>query len=140
MNELKQKILAKMNEPSLASSAPVTPANRPWVRYVVAWADAELTIWFATFKTSRKVKQIRENPEVHLALGVNDVLKAASWIQVQGRADILEDAETKKAKWYGMLEPLFKGPEDPNYVVCRVKPYRIEYYTMNQPKPEVWEA
>ena len=140
MNDLKQKILAKMNEPTLAALATVMQEDRPWVRYVVARADDNLTIWFATFKKSRKVKQIQQHPEVHLVLGVNDVLKAASWVQVQGRAQILEDAATKKSKWYSMLEPIFNGPEDPNYVVCKVEPYRIEYYTMNQQKPEVWEA
>jgi general stress protein 26 len=137
MNDLKQKILDKMKDPTLAAFATVTEDNRPWVRYVVAWADDQLSIWFATFKTSRKVKQIQANPHVHLALGVTDLAMAASWIQVQGQADILEDADTKKRIWYDMLEAIFNGPEDPNYVVCRIKPYRIEYYTMNRKNPEV---
>ena len=139
MNDLKQKILDKMKDPTLASFATVTEDNRPWVRYVVAWADDQLSIWFATFKSSRKVKQIEANPDVHLTLGVTDLAKAASWIQVQGQAHILEDADTKKRTWYDMLEAIFNGPEDPNYVVCRVKPYRIEYYTMNRKMPEVLE-
>jgi len=139
MNDLKQKILAKMNDHTLASFATITEDGAPWVRYVVIKADEQLNIWFATFKNSRKIKHITKNPEVHLGLGVTD-MAAASWMQVQGRATILEDAETKKAVWYDMLEPVFKGPEDPNLVVCKVTPYRIEYYAMNSPSPEVWEA
>lgn len=140
MNDLKQKILDKMSELTLASFATVTEDGKPWARYVVVKADENLNIWFATFKSSRKVGQIFANPHVYLLLGVDDLPKAASWIQVQGRAEILEDAETKKNVWYNMLEPMFSGPDDPNYVVCKVTPSRIEYYVMNRQQPEVWEA
>ena len=140
MDHLKNKILDKMKGLTLASFATVTEDGKPWVRYVVVKADENLNIWFATFKTSRKVRQITENPDVHLLLGVNDLPSAASWIQIQGRAQILDDADTKNAVWYSMLEPMFTGPNDPNYNVCKVTPYRIEFYTMNRQQPEVWQA
>lgn len=140
MSEIREKILATMNDYTLASFVTVTAENLPWTRYVVVKADDQMNIWFATFKESRKVNQIARSPEVHLVLGVTDMSKAVSWIQVQGTAEILEDADSKKAVWYDMLEPMFNGPEDPNYVVCKVRPYRIEYYTMNQRLPKVWKA
>ena len=140
MNELESKILSKMGHHTLASFATITEDGKPWSRYVVVKADDQLNIWFATFNGSRKTLHIAANGEVHLVLGVEDMLKAASWMQIQGRAEILTDAETKKAVWYDMLNTIFKGPDDPNYVVCKVVPYRIEYYTMNQPDHEVWEA
>ena len=140
MDHLKDKILEKMKGLTLASFATVTEDGKPWVRYVAVKADENLDIWFATFNTSRKVRQIAANPDVHLVLGVTDLPSAASWIQIQGRAQILDDAETKNAVWYSMLEPMFSGPDDPNYTVCKVTPYRIELYTMNRRQPEVWEA
>ena len=140
MSELKEKIISTMKQHTLAALATVTADNQPWTRYVVVRADDQMDIWFATFKGSRKVAQIVRNPEVHLVLGVTDMKSAVSWIQVQGKAEILEDHQSKKAVWYDMLEPVFKGPEDPSYVVCKVRPYRIEYYTMNKRKPEIWEA
>ena len=140
MDELKKKILDKMRELTLASLATVTEDGKPWARYVVVKADENMNIWFATFKTSRKVRQISANPDVHLLLGVTDLPKAASWVQIQGRAEILDDAKTKNAVWYSMLEPMFSGPDDPNYRVCKVTPYRIEYFAMNRQQPEVWEA
>ena len=140
MDDLKTKILDKMKELTLASFATVTEDGKPWVRYVVVKADENLNIWFATFKSSRKTRQISANPEVHLVLGVSDLPAAASWVQVQGRAEMLEDSETKNAVWYSMLEPMFTGPDDPNYIVCKVTPYRIEYYTMNRRTPDIWEA
>ena len=140
MSTLKEKILDKMKEYTLASFATVTEDGKPWTRYVVVKADEELNIWFATFQNSRKTLQIAKNPEVHLTLGVNDPQTAVSWLQAQGRAQLFEDAETKNAVWYDMLSSIFTGPDDPNYVVCKVKPYRIEYYMMNMPNPEVWEG
>ena len=140
MNDLKSKILEKMKAPTLASFASITTDGKPWARYVVVKADDDMNIWFATFKGSRKVQHIDQNREIHLLLGVEDMLSAVSWLQIQGRAEILEDAATKNAVWYDMLETIFTGPDDPNYVVCKVIPYRVEYFTMNQREPEVWEA
>ena len=140
MSDLKAKILEKMKEHTLASFATLTEDAKPWTRYVVINADDQMNIWFATFKGSRKVRQIGDNPEVHLTLGVGDMTHAVSWLQIQGRAEIFDDAETKKTVWYDMLEPIFTGPDDPNYVVCKVAPYRIEYYAMNKKEPEIWEA
>ena len=140
MSDLKAKILEKMKTHTLASFATVTDERKPWTRYVVISADDQMNIWFATFKGSRKVNQIAANSEVHLTLGVEDMQKAVSWLQVEGRAEIFEDIETKKSIWYDMLEPIFSGPDDPNYVVCKVAPYRIEYYTMNKKEPDIWQA
>ena len=97
MYELKQKILAKISRPTLSTLATITEDGKPWVRYVTPMADENLIIWMATFVDSRKVAQIRKNPEVHLATGVTDMETAESYLQVQGRAQILTDAETKKA-------------------------------------------
>ena len=140
MNKLNQKILQKMNEHTLASFATISDDGKPWTRYVVVKADDQMNIWFATFKNSRKVHQIAKNPDVHLVLGVTDPQTAVSWLQVQGRAEILGDDETKNLVWYDLLSSIFSGPDDPNYVVCKVTPSRIEYYTMNVPQPEIWQA
>lgn len=140
MDELKEKILDKLSTHTLASFATVTPEGAPWVRYVVVKADQDLNIWFATFKGSRKTAHIAKNPEVHLVLGVAEMAKADTWLQVQGTAELLDDAATRQSVWYEMLEPIFSGPEDPNYVVCKVTPRRIEHYAMNKRQPEVWEA
>jgi general stress protein 26 len=45
----------------------------PEKRYCTPMADENLTIWMATFVNSRKVAQIRKNPEVHLTNGVTDM-------------------------------------------------------------------
>jgi general stress protein 26 len=137
---LKEKILAKLTGPTLCALATVTEDGKPWVRYMILSADQHLTMWGATFAGFRKVAQIRRNPEVHLTTGAKDLETAQSYLQIQARAEILTDAETKKAFWNDYLKNIFSGPDDPNYVVLRITPYRIEYCKMDRSPAEVWEA
>jgi general stress protein 26 len=139
MSELKKKILAKIDRPTLSALATITEDGKPWVRYVTPMADENLNIWMATFAQSRKVGQIAKNPEVHLTVGVTTMETAESYLQVQGRAEILNDDATKKAVWNDHLKGIFSGPDDPNYCVCKITPYRIEYQGMGPVPPEVWE-
>ncbi|MBK5100370.1 MAG: pyridoxamine 5'-phosphate oxidase family protein [Desulfobacteraceae bacterium] len=139
MSELKKKILAKIDRPTLSALATITEDGKPWVRYVTPMADENLNIWMATFAQSRKVGQIAKNPEVHLTVGVTTMETAESYLQVQGRAEILSDDATKKAVWNDHLKGIFSGPDDPNYCVCKITPYRIEYQGMGPVPPEVWE-
>jgi general stress protein 26 len=140
MANLKERIAAKLKQSALFTLATVTEEGKPWVRYVTPFADENLTIWMATFVNSRKVAQIRRNPEVHLTTGVTSMENAESYLQIQGRAEILTDEKTKKAVWFDRLKGIFSGPGDPNYCVCKITPYRIEYQGMGMVPPEVWEA
>lgn len=137
---LKEKILAKLTGPTLCALATVTEDGKPWVRYVMLSADEHLTLWGATFAGFRKVAHIRKNPEVHLVTGAKDMETAESYLQIQARAEILTDAAAKKAMWNDYLKNIFSGPDDPNYVVCKISPYRIEYCKMDRSPAEVWEA
>jgi general stress protein 26 len=139
MSTLKEKILAKVKGPTLSALATVTENGKPWVRYVTPFVDKDLTFWMATFIHSRKIAQIRKNPEVHLTVGITDVETAESYLQVEGKAEILTDAKAKKAVWFDQLKDIFSGPDDPNYCVCKITPYRIEYKTMDMEPPAVWE-
>jgi general stress protein 26 len=137
---LKEKILAKLTGPTLCAVATVTEDGKPWVRYMILSADEHLTIWGATFASFRKVGEIRKNPEVHLTTGAKDMETAETYLQIQARAEILTDAAAKKAMWNDYLKNIFSGPDDPNYVVCRITPYRIEYCKMDRSPAEVWVA
>jgi len=140
MSELKAKILAKMNAPTLASFATLTEDGKPWVRYVTPLADQDMVIRFATFIASRKVAQVKKNPEVHLTLGVTDPMTAQSYIQVQGKAQIKTDQASREKVWFDRLKAYFQGPDDPNLAVVEITPYRIEFMDMGSVEPQVWEA
>ena len=140
MSDLKARIRGKMLQPTLSVLATITEDGKPWVRYVTPVMDDNLVIRLATFLPSRKVAHIRHNPEVHLATGVTSPETAESYLQVQGRASIKTDPDAKKAFWSDQFKRYFSGPDDPNYCVCEIVPYRIEYMSMTAMIPEVWEA
>ena len=83
MSDLKEKILEKMKNHTLASLVTIAEDGRPWTRYVVVKADDQLNIWIAIFKNSRNTLHVAKNPEVHLTLGVSDPQTAVSWLQIQ---------------------------------------------------------
>jgi len=140
MSELKQKIFQILGQPRLAGLATLTEEGRPWVRYVVALADESLTVRVATYMGSRKVAHIRKNPEVHLIAGADGLGSTESYLQVQARAEVSTDPEVKKAFWQEDFEAYFQGPEDPEYCVLIIRPYRIEHWSMEIEAPEVWEG
>ena len=140
MSELKAKIHQVIQEPTLAVLSTLSEKGLPWARYVMVQADEDLLIRFSTFRQSRKVAQIAKNAEVHIVCGVASLPTAQHYLQIQGKAEVSDDPAIKKAYWHEGLKVYFKGPDDPNYVVVSVRPYRIEYQTMKDMQPEVWQA
>jgi general stress protein 26 len=140
MDDLKQRVLGIIRRPFLAGLATVTEDGNPWVRYVMPVASEDMTLRFSTFVTSRKTAQIKNNPEVHLVCGVTNPVKWKNYLQIQGHAEITTDQVEKDAFWNETIAEIFKGPDDPNYAVVIVRPYRVELYSVGTFEPEVWEA
>lgn len=138
MPDLKQRILDIIHRPQLAALATVTEKNNPWVRYVVTVGDGDLVIRCATFGDSRKTQQIENNENVHLTCGVTSLQEMQPYLQIQGLARVTTDKVERHAFWNDMLAPVFDGPDDPNYAVIVIEPYRIEYCTQGSYEPEVW--
>ncbi|WP_372845407.1 pyridoxamine 5'-phosphate oxidase family protein [Pontiella sp.] len=139
MKALKKKMVDGLLPLQLAGLATVTADGLPWTRYVMIRGDEDLTLRCGTFLCARKVEQIKANPEVHLTCGVTDPMDMKSYYQIQGRAEVVTDAAEKQAFWNPTLEPIFSGPDDPNYAVLVIKPYRIERVTPPQMQPDVLE-
>lgn len=138
MIDLKARILEVLKTRRVASLATVTPDGKPWVRYVVPTVDEALGLTFATHLRSRKVAHIRANPEVHLTAGVTQLETARSYVQVQGTAEIVTDTGAKKAYWKEHLRVYFQGPEDLDYCLVVITPYRIELVSSHSTAPQVW--
>jgi general stress protein 26 len=139
MATLKDHILEIISKPQLASLATVTEDGRPWVRYVMATGDKDLNLRFASFLTSRKVEQMKKNPEVHLTCGVTSPETADSYLQIQGRAEVTTDETDRRSYWKEELKRYFSGPDDPQYCVVKIVSYRIEYMAPGSMEPEIWE-
>jgi len=140
MSDLKTRIHEKMNKSRMICLATVTADGRPWVRYVMARASEDLSLRIATSAGSRKVAQIRANPEVHVTCGVTDLAGAESYLQIQATAEVSTDPEIKRALWDDKLKAYFSGPDDESFAVITVRPQRIELQSMASMKPEVWEG
>lgn len=139
MSELKARITEGLKNLQLANLATVTTDGLPWTRYVMISGDESLTLRCATSLAARKVAQIEKNTEVHLSCGVVNPMEMTPYYQIQGRAGIITDEAEKAAFWNPSLEPIFSGPDDPDYAVVVIKPYRIERWTPPEMEPEILE-
>ncbi len=140
MSDLKHRILEILSVPQLTSLATLTLDGKPWVRYVVAMSDEDMNIRFASLIDSRKVEQIRLNHEVHMTCGVTNLNEMNPYLQIQGRARISTDEADRHGFWNDKLRSIFQGPDDPNYCVIIVEPYRIEYCIQGPVEPDVWST
>ncbi len=137
MKDLKPTILELIKKHHLAGLATVTEDGKPWVRYVVLNVSDDLTLRTATFRNSRKVAHVKKNPEVHVTCGYDGDMMSP-YIQVQAKAEVTDDKKERHALWNDHFKAYFKGPDDPNYVVMIIKPYRIELVEDASHQPKVW--
>jgi general stress protein 26 len=140
MSTLKEKISTILRPLQLASLATISEEGNPWVRFMMTQGADDLSIRSASFVQSRKVAQIAANPEVHLTLGVTNPGVMIPYLQIQGRARFSTEAADRYGFWSELLAAYFTGPDDPNYGVVIVTPYRIELVTPGSHAPEVWTA
>jgi len=139
VEEIRAKIMSVIGQPFLAGFATINDEGKPWVRYVYAVGSEDMTIRFSTFLKARKVSHIEKNPEVHLTGGAVDPMNWKHYVQIQGKAEITTDQAEKDAFWNDGIAQIFKGPDDPDYAVVIVRPYRIEVNSQGSFLPEIWE-
>jgi general stress protein 26 len=123
---LKSEILEVMGGEHVAALATVHD-GKPAVRFMALFGLDDLTLIAATMKSSRKVEQMLRNPEAALSIWSGKSF-SDPYVTIQSQAKIHEDMETKKKFWNPKLEPYFQKPENPDFVVIKFVPYRIEYY------------
>lgn len=135
--ELKKKILDVMYSYPVGSVATIKDGT-PWVRYMVIQPQDDLTLYTTTFALARKVSQIKKNENIHIAFGFDPKNWALPFVNVDGSAEVLTDAETKKKCWKEEYKQYYKGPDDPNYIIMKITPRVIEYMTAGARQPEVY--
>ena len=139
MSDVKQRIIEMLQPSQLACCATITTEGKPWVRYVFCEGREDMTVRFATFRHSRKVEQIKNNPEVHLTCGVASPADMKPYLQIQGRAEFFTDSVERNGFWKESLANYFQGPDDQSYGVVVVTPFRIELCSPGLPEPHVWD-
>jgi general stress protein 26 len=139
MNELEHKIWAILGRPQLAALATVSEAGKPWVRYVSIYGKENFDLRFCTDAGSRKIRHIRDRPDVHLTCGNLRPPNDSAFLQIAGRAAVIHDADEKRAFWREEWTRYFSGPDDPGYVIVEIRPETIEYWAPGSPAAQVWE-
>jgi general stress protein 26 len=79
-------------------------------------------IWLGTFPTSRKVKQIQNNPNV--VVFYYDT-KGMSYVSVSGKARLVNDANLKAKYWRDGWKRYYPD-RDKQYILIEVTPERLE--------------
>jgi general stress protein 26 len=134
--ELKDEILEVIVGEHVAAVATVSEGE-PAVRFMALAGLDDLSLVGATMKSSRKIQQLKKKPEATLSVWSGESY-SDPYVVIKSKAEVYEDLKTKKMFWDPKLEPYFQSPENPEYVVVKFVPQRIEYYAGGM-RMEVWE-
>ncbi|MDO4587251.1 MAG: pyridoxamine 5'-phosphate oxidase family protein [Planctomycetia bacterium] len=138
--EIRSKIFEQFDGPTLSQLATVNQYGRPWVRYVMSTIDEEMTLRIPTRSDTRKVQDIRYNPEVHVLVGKDLFSRSGAYAQIEGVATLTNDAHQRTQYWNSGMQRYFSSTEDPSYILIEVRPFRIEYWSaMEEENPAVLE-
>jgi general stress protein 26 len=101
--------------------------------------DGDFTIWFGTNSQSRKVDQIRNNPEVGLYYLEND---DSGYVVIHGRAELVDDIEEKARRWKEEWTA-FYPEKSKDYLLIKVIPKWMEVLSPTRginADPKTWKA
>jgi general stress protein 26 len=135
--ELREKILEVISGPHAAAVATLDGKN-PAVRFMLLKGFPDLTLVGGTMKSSRKVVQLKKNPDVAIAVWSGKEI-TDPYVEIQAKAKIHEDAETKKKYWNPMFIPYFKSVDNPEFVVLKFTASEVTYYIPSMRSREVWK-
>ncbi|MFW5748116.1 MAG: pyridoxamine 5'-phosphate oxidase family protein [Chloroflexota bacterium] len=86
--------------------------------------DDDLAIWFGTNPNSRKVAELRVNPQATVIF--HDDSETA-YVTVSGTVDIIDNLDTRRSMWMEEWRAFFPdGAEGSDYVLLRLAPERVE--------------
>jgi general stress protein 26 len=84
-------------------------------------------IWFFSGADTRKIREIKADPRVHLSYADPEQFR---FISMTGTAEIVRDREKKRELWLDELKRWFKdGPDSPDVVLIKVRPTLVAYWT-----------
>jgi general stress protein 26 len=112
-----------MKETSYCGLVTIDSTGQPQIRTMNPFPlGEEFVIWFATSRSSRKVREIRENPKVCVYYA--DHVNAKGYVNITGTAVVLDDKELlnkmKRAYWESIPDWQNK------FVLIKIIPKTIE--------------
>ena len=122
---IKLKNVAQKIMTNAATCALITLDNNnlPMVRVMDPFKpESDFTVWFGTNPKSRKVEQIKNNPNVTLYYVDNDV---SGYVVIHGKALLVNDPMEKEKRWKEEWEAFY--PNKPaDYLLIKVSPEWME--------------
>lgn len=112
-----------MRETNYCALVTLDSTGQPQIRTMNPFpANDEFITWFATSRNSRKVRDIRNNPNVSVYYA--DHMAAKGYVSITGKAEIIDDRELllkmKREYWNGI-------PNWQNlFVLIKIVPVRLE--------------
>lgn len=99
--------------------------------YMNQKADFDGTLWFFTYASSRKVRDVGRHPAVNLGFALpND----DQWLSVRGTAEVVRDRGTIDDLWQGFLKAYFpNGKDDPDVALLKVTAHGAELWDGQKP-------
>ncbi len=86
--------------------------------------DADFTIWFATNPLTRKVDQVRRNPQVTLSCFDAGT---SSYVTLLGRGSLVTDVDEKQRHWKNEWAAIYpNGAKGDDFMLIRIAPARLE--------------
>ncbi len=96
-----------------------------------AKVEDDFTTFFATSSHTAKVSEIKANNKVIVVWATPfDDMKNWKSVMLKGVAEVTDDPKIKKDTWLDMMNNFYSGPDDPNYVVVRIKPESVKMVDM----------
>ena len=134
---LKEQILEVTSGPHPAAVATLD-GKLPAVRFMVLAGFPDMTFVGATMKSSKKVEQLRKDPDAALSIWSGKEF-SDPYVEIKATGKIHEDIPTKKKYWNPMFEQYFKSVDNPDFVVLVFTAGEVVYHGKNMMTMEVWK-
>ena len=96
-------------------------------------------IWFATYGSSDKCREIAADPQV--AIAYHEGKRDATYLSISGRAEIVRDRDQIEELWDPSWKPWFPdGPEEEDLVLIHVVPEHAEWVRPAGGRLKVWKT
>ena len=136
-----QKIVSIMKDNYLHANLATCDGDQPRVRTVSPVVENDMSIWITTRSSSRKVKQLRQNPKICLAFVEPPGVDKA--ITVIGEAEIIPDIQKKRRVWklapFDLYEHFPNGPDSDDFCVLKIVIKRIEWREIGTGAAKIYE-
>jgi general stress protein 26 len=124
-----QKIVSIMRDNYLYANLATCDGDQPRVRIVSPVVENDMSIWVTTRSTSRKVRQLRENPKICLAFV--EPPEGDKSVTVISEAQIIADLDKRRRVWklapFDLYEHFSGGPDSDDFCLLKIMANRIEW-------------